>query len=80
LPYSPQVGRKTLDNVLTIEWAGQKTHLVSPRQSDEYGGAGRGYTQVSEEDDKEERMVSCDCRFGRWSQSVEADENLGLLL
>lgn len=49
------MGRKTLDNVFTIEWAGQekKTVLIPSRSSDEYM---RG--RVDEEDDREERMVS----------------------
>jgi hypothetical protein len=49
------MGRKTLDNVFTIEWAGQdkKTVLIPSRSSDEYM---RG--RVDEQDDREERMVS----------------------
>ena len=48
--------RKALDNVLTIEWSGQKkTVLIPSRSSDEYM---RG--RVEDEDDREERMVSLD--------------------
>jgi hypothetical protein len=58
------MGRKTLDNVFTIEWAGQekKTVLIPARSSDEYM---RG--RVDEEDDREERMVS---RFTRLTLGV----------
>jgi hypothetical protein len=47
--YVQQAARKTFDNILTIEWAGQKTNLVSPPES--------GWRVM--EDDEEERMVSC---------------------
>lgn len=52
--FKTDMGRKTLDNVFTIEWAGQekKTVLIPSRSSDEYM---RG--RVDEEDDREERMA-----------------------
>jgi hypothetical protein len=42
-----------MSNVLTIEWNGNKTALISPRISQEAGGEGAGYTRMFEDDAEE---------------------------